>query len=298
MTTRQPFTPHTQPHPASDPVPLSVWPCAQTSAQYQRAGRYLPASTAHPGKMAPELARRIITAYSRPADLVVDPMCGIGTTLVEAAALGRRVIGVELEDRWAQLAVANCEHVLAPEQQRLVEVRTADARRLATVLAGAAGTVDLIVVSPPYACAAGVIDKPGWIAGRRMCPPDTLGYGGPANLGHARGAAYAKAMAEIYTGCYQLLKPGGLLVTVTKNTRRKARLFDLAGLTAGLCQQAGFGYTQHVVALLAAVRDGELVARPSLWQLVATRGAISRGEPAHLIAHEDVLVFAKPETSR
>jgi hypothetical protein len=37
-------------------VPLAVWPCAQTSAQYQRLARYLPASSAHPGKMLPELA--------------------------------------------------------------------------------------------------------------------------------------------------------------------------------------------------------------------------------------------------
>ncbi|HVA61349.1 MAG TPA: DNA methyltransferase [Mycobacteriales bacterium] len=293
MATRHPAPPCEQTDPSRDLVPLTVWPCSQTSAQYQRAGRYLPASTAHPGKMLPDLARRIIAAYSHPGEYVLDPMCGIGTTLIEAAALGRRAVGVELEDRWARLAVANCEQVLTVEQQHLVEVHTADARRLSAVLHDVAGTVDLIVVSPPYGCAAGVIDKPGWIAGHRMCPPDTLNYGGPANLGHARGNAYAQAMTEIYTGCYQLLKPGGLLVTVTKNTRRKGRLFDLAGLTVTLCQQAGFGYLQHVVALLAAVRDGALAARPSFWQLTQTRAAISRGEPAHLTAHEDVLLFAK-----
>lgn len=41
-------------------VPLAVWPCAQTSAQYQRTSRCLPASSAHPGKMLPELARRLV----------------------------------------------------------------------------------------------------------------------------------------------------------------------------------------------------------------------------------------------
>ena len=40
-------------------------------------------------------------------DIVVDPMCGIGTTLVEAAALGRRCIGVELEERWVTVTRAN-----------------------------------------------------------------------------------------------------------------------------------------------------------------------------------------------
>jgi hypothetical protein len=33
------------------------------------------------------------------------------------------------------------------------------------------------------------------------------------------------------------------------------------------------------------------VARPSFWQLTQTRKARARGEPCHLVVHEDVLVF-------
>ena len=88
-------------------VPLAVWPCAQTTAQRQRAGTYLPECREHPGKMLPDLARRIIRSYSRPGDLVVDPMCGIGTTLVEAVHQGRDAIGIEYEPTWADLAQAN-----------------------------------------------------------------------------------------------------------------------------------------------------------------------------------------------
>src|ERR1700678_2571864 len=53
------MTPPTTPRtPAPSVGPLAIWPVAQTTAQWQRAGRYLPACTAHPGKMLPELARR------------------------------------------------------------------------------------------------------------------------------------------------------------------------------------------------------------------------------------------------
>ncbi|HYJ71149.1 MAG TPA: DNA methyltransferase, partial [Actinomycetota bacterium] len=143
-------------------MPLAVWPCAQTSAQYQRADRYLSASSRHPGKMLPELARRLVTEYCPPSGLVVDPMCGIGTTLVEAAALGRRAVGVELEPRWAGLARANLAHALPADQAALAEVRVGDARRLPALLGDLAGRVDLLVTSPPYACDAGMIDKPAW----------------------------------------------------------------------------------------------------------------------------------------
>jgi modification methylase len=279
-------------------LPLAVWPCAQTSPQYQRAGRYLPASTAHPAKMLPELARRIVAEYSPPGGLVVDPLCGIGTTLVEAAALGRRAVGVELEARWAELARANLAVALRDHQDVRGEVRLGDARRLAGVLVDLAGTVDLVATSPPYGGDVSMIDKPAWLAGRSLCRRDTLNYSPErANLGHARGDRYLAELACVYAGCFAVLRPGGLLVTVTKNIRRRGRVLDLATITVELATRAGFQYLQHVVALLAAVRDGELYARPSFWQLTQTRKARARGEPAHLVVHENVSVFVRPQTA-
>ncbi|MGH9092474.1 MAG: DNA methyltransferase, partial [Acidimicrobiales bacterium] len=248
-------------------MPLAVWPVAQISAQYQRAGRYLPEVAAHPAKMLPELARRIVTEYAAPGSLVVDVMAGIGTTVVEAAALDRRAIGVEVEPHWANLARANLDHVLDFDHRPLAEMRVGDARRLGDVLGDLAGTVDLICTSPPYACDAGNMNKANWGAGGGLCPSATRNYSTDrSNLGHARGAAYEAAMGDIYAGCYTLLRPGGVLVTVTKNTRRAGRTLDLAGLTSTMVRRAGFTYLAHVVALHAAIRNGDLVARPSFWQ--------------------------------
>jgi modification methylase len=299
--------PHGHPgrHPAPSTIdtpagrlPLAVWPCAQTSPQYQRAGRYLPASTAHPAKMLPELARRIIAEYSPPGGLVVDPMCGIGTTLVEAAALGRRAVGVELEPRWAELARANLAFALPDGQVGHGEVHVGDARLLPQVLGDLPGTVDLVATSPPYGGDVGMIDKPAWLAGRSLCRRDTLNYSTDhANLGHARGDRYLAELAGVYAGCYGVLRPGGLLVTVTKNLRRRGRVLDLATITVELATQAGFAYLQRVVALLAAVRDGQLHARPSFWQLTQTRKARARGQPVHLGVHEDVSVFVRPQAA-
>ena len=289
----------TTPTTLQDPaLLLAIWPVAQTTSQYQRAGRYLPGCTAHPGKMLPELARRIVTEYSNAGQVVVDPLAGIGTTVVEAALLDRRAVGVELENRWVTLAKENLDHMLPVGRRHLAEVRAGDARRLPEILGDLTGTVDLIVTSPPYACDAGMIDKPAWLAGGRLCPAETLNYSSDrANLGHARGAVYETAMAEIYAACHAVLRPGGRLVVVTKNTRRKGRTLDLAGLTVALASAAGFSYLGHVIALHAAIRNGDLVARPSYWQTTQVRHARSRGEPAHLVAHEDVTSFIRSEVA-
>jgi hypothetical protein len=139
-----------------------------------------------------------------------------------------------------------------------------------------------------------VIDKPAWISGARLCDRTTLNYSGnAANLGHARGEAYRAAMAAVYAACHAVLRPGGLLVTVTKNMRQHGRLIDLGAVTRRLAADAGFAYLQHVVALHVGIRDGRLVPRPSFWQLSQVRRARAAGHPVHLVAHEDVLVFAR-----
>lgn len=48
------------------------------------------------GKFIPQIAARAISILSAPGELILDPYCGSGTTLVEAAILGRRAVGIDL----------------------------------------------------------------------------------------------------------------------------------------------------------------------------------------------------------
>jgi hypothetical protein len=132
-------------------LPLSVWPTAQQNARAQRAGRYVDISGTHPAKMLPAIAARAIATYSAPGDLVLDPMAGIGSTLVEAVHLGRDAIGVEYEPPWAELARANLRHATSQGATGHGEVVCGDARHLPAVVDPAAvGLVALVVTSPPY----------------------------------------------------------------------------------------------------------------------------------------------------
>lgn len=72
------------------------------------------ASTDHPATMPIELARRAIQAGSRPGDIILDPFMGSGTTLRAAKDLGRKAIGIELEEQWCETAVQRlAQEVLA-----------------------------------------------------------------------------------------------------------------------------------------------------------------------------------------
>ena len=50
----------------------------------------------YPARFSPVFVRTVIEAYSEPGDWVFDPFVGGGTTLVEAMALGRHSLGIDI----------------------------------------------------------------------------------------------------------------------------------------------------------------------------------------------------------
>jgi site-specific DNA-methyltransferase (adenine-specific) len=56
----------------------------------------------HPAPFPLSLARRAVDATT--AELVVDPFCGSGTTLRAAKDAGRRAVGIELSERYCEIA--------------------------------------------------------------------------------------------------------------------------------------------------------------------------------------------------
>lgn len=96
-----------------------------------------------PGSMDPTLARALANvAGAREGRAVLDPMCGTGGLLVEAGAVGARVVGADAQARMVGGARANLDAALDGG----FDVVRADARRLPL----SDGSVDAVVVDVPY----------------------------------------------------------------------------------------------------------------------------------------------------
>jgi SAM-dependent methyltransferase len=279
-------------------VPLSVWATAQAAPASQRKGRYMADSTAHPAKMLPAVAAHAVAHYTRPGDIVLDPMCGIGTTLVEAVHLGRHAIGVEYEPRWVAVTRANLDlarRAGADPDGIPGRVVQGDARQLRALLpTDLVGRVALVVTSPPYGPSVhGQVDvvPGGGIHKRDYRYGNTLDRGNLANIGHHRLLA---GFTRILAGCAEFLRPGGHVAITVRPWREHAELIDLPSQILACGIHAGLVPVERCVALLARVADNDLVARGSFFQRDHIRKQREAGLPLHLIAHEDLLVLQRP----
>ena len=63
-----------------------------------------PLKTQHPATFPDKLAGDLIRCFSQPDDIVLDPMCGSGTTCVLAARNDRRYIGIDVSAKYCDIA--------------------------------------------------------------------------------------------------------------------------------------------------------------------------------------------------
>jgi modification methylase len=278
-----------------DTMPVtSVWLTCQQPARDQRRGRYVPQTSSHPGKMLPNLAAQAISSYTAPGDLVFDPMCGSGTTLVEAMHLGRHGIGIDIEPRFSALAQDNVALAESQGAAGTAKVLTGDATELLDLVpASAVGRVGLVLTSPPYGRgthglvrvdSTGVVRKRNHLYGDRE----------RGNLAYAGWSRLLDGFTAILTASRELLRPGGTVVITCRPVRRQRNdLIDLPGELLAVAQSTGLLPVQRCAAMLAAVRDGQIVHRASMFGLMAVRRSRADGLPVHLIAHEDVLVLRR-----
>lgn len=109
---------------------------------------FVPESFSHPAKMDAQLLIWIVERYSEVGETILDPMAGMGTTML-ACCLGRNVILNDLEGKFCKMCADNWVQVKMKPQLGYkmgeCQIIQGDARNLEGLL------VDGIITSPPYA---------------------------------------------------------------------------------------------------------------------------------------------------
>jgi DNA modification methylase len=188
----------------------------------------------HPAKFPETLAMEFITFFTKPNQVVLDPMAGTGSTLVAALRKGRHSYGIELNPAYAEIA----RQVIDEERKTLGQaaeglqsmVVTGDAVNLVKIFAEhRMPVVDYVLTSPPYwnmlHARGAETQKERRVSGEL----DMVYSSDPNDLGNITDYdEFLKRLADIYIGMVPVLRPGAYLTVIVKNIKKGGRIYPLA----------------------------------------------------------------------
>lgn len=214
------------------------------------------------GNWSPHVPRNLILRYTKPGDLVLDPMSGGGTSLVEARLLGRSALGMDINPgavTWSRTCLGGVPN----PGQAVQEVVLGDARSVPDV---SSGTVDLVLLHPPY---WNVIRYSSSIEG---------------DLSRMDHAGFLAGMREVASEMHRVLRRDGHCAILMGDSRRRKHILPLSFQVLGIFLETGLVLREHAIKVQHNTRSGR-----SGWT-----GPLD----FLLLAHENLFVFRKPADAR
>lgn len=76
---------------------------------FPNRGKWLTHNAKYRGNWAPQIPSNLIQRYSKEGEIVLDPMVGSGTTMIEVKSLGRKGIAYDIHPEVVELAKDSCK---------------------------------------------------------------------------------------------------------------------------------------------------------------------------------------------
>lgn len=264
------------------PRPGELTDISTTVWSFPRRGRWATHRGNYRGNWPPQLVRALIQLYTKPGDIVLDPMVGGGTTCVEAKLLGRHCIGVDLsydavmltlhrlywlEKHLEKIDLSEVDGVpLDLIRNASVTVYHGDARRLDLV---DESSVQLVAMHPPYYNIIRYTKR----RDRGQIPGD---LSSTSSL-----EEYLSMLGDVSVEAFRVLKPGGILGVLLGDTRVKKHYVPITHYALDVLFSAGFLLREEVVKIQHRMKT--------------TRERWSRrSRDFLLIYHEKLYIMRKP----
>lgn len=229
------------------------------------------------GNFIPQIATQLFTRYSKEDDIILDLFLGSGTSVIEAARLERRCIGVELKPELVDYVRQKISPDLLDSRIHIVQGNSTNpdiVPQVSELLQSMhAQFAHLLVLHPPYA--------------------DIIKFSNHAeDLSNA--STTEEFLADFQTVAqhgFELLAPGRFAALVIGDKYAKGELIPLSFLCMERMNRVGFKTKAIIVKNIEGNEKGKGKSA-NLWRYRALAGGY------YIFKHEYIILFFKPKQAK
>ena len=188
----------------------------------------------HPAKFPETLAIEFISFFTKPEQVVLDPMAGTGSTLVAALRTRRHSYGIELNPAYAELSQQTVEEERKSLGQAAAGIQSkvflGDAVDILKIAAdNDLPMIDYVLTSPPYWDMLHMQGADNQKKRRENTHLDVFYSSDPNDLGNIKDYdEFLLQLTRIYSRIKPILREGAYLTIIVKNVKKGGRIYPLA----------------------------------------------------------------------
>ncbi|MCS3755234.1 DNA modification methylase [Salinibacter ruber] len=177
----------------------------------------------HPAPFSFQDVKWLIEFFTKEGELVLDPFSGVGSTVKACAASGREGVGVELVEKWHDLAKKRMEVEVDSERRESQKLFRDDCRKFLAETEN--DTFDFIVTSPPY---WNILNKdPDHKAQERVDEGLATSYSeDERDLGNIKEyEEFVGEVVNVFVECGRVLKEDQYMAIIVSDFRHKSKFY-------------------------------------------------------------------------
>jgi len=188
----------------------------------------------HPAPFSYQDVGRLIRFFTKKGATVLDPFCGVASTLKACAIDGRNGVGIELSKKYYELSRERLNSEVPKDIRKRTKQLIINGDALHEINKFKNDTFDLVLTSPPYWSILKKIDHKA--RQERISKNLDTKYGDLKNdLGNIKDyEEFLNILAKFFNDCSRILKPKKYLCIIVSDFRHKDRYFtfhsDLSNL--------------------------------------------------------------------
>jgi DNA modification methylase len=195
----------------------------------------------HPAPFSYQDVEKLIMMFTKPGMTILDPFCGVASTLKSAALIKRSAIGIEISPKWVKLGKERLEKEVPEEVKGKTKLRIIQGDCLKRLPKFNDASIDFIVTSPPY---WGILNKnPSHkVKNSRLKNGLATKYSrSPNDLGNITDyKVFLKRLGEVARECYRVLKQKKYFALIVGDFYHKSKFYPFHIHVENVFRRAGF----------------------------------------------------------